>query len=191
MEGFAGGATIGKRLVNLVVVSVEGPMDVTKAFLRNISKIYWLFFLADWLIGFVTDGDPRQRYFDRFSNTTVVRTDVQEVFYGAYQPPGGPAPTPMPPGSPQPTQQQRYPQQQYQQSQPQQHPTQQTVPSQPAAGAQETAEPVAQKPGAVTHTRSELVALRKDDLIKIARDKGLKVSGTKRDLIDRIVGEGD
>jgi hypothetical protein len=33
--------------------------------------------------------------------------------------------------------------------------------------------------------------MRKDDLVKIARDKGLKISGTKRDLIDRILGVAD
>jgi hypothetical protein len=31
--------------------------------------------------------------------------------------------------------------------------------------------------------------MRKDELMKLARDKGLKTSGTKRDIIDRLLGE--
>jgi hypothetical protein len=38
-------------------------------------------------------------------------------------------------------------------------------------------------------TREELVNMRKDELIKQARDKGLKTTGTKRDIIDRLLGE--
>jgi len=38
-------------------------------------------------------------------------------------------------------------------------------------------------------TREELVNLRKDELTKIARESDLKISGTKRDIIDRILGE--
>jgi hypothetical protein len=49
--------------------------------------------------------------------------------------------------------------------------------------------PVTEQAGEVKYTRSELVNLRKDELIKIARQRDLKTSGTKRDLIDRILGE--
>lgn len=183
------GATIGKQFLNLRVVSLEGPMNFTNALVRNISKIYWIFFLIDWIIGFVTDGDPRQRWFDRFSNTTVVRTDIQEIIPGAYQPGGGIMPTPMPPMQPQP---------QYG-SQPGQSPQYQQPPQQPYQAQQsaqpETVEkkmvPVAESTSTGAYTRSELLALKKDELVKIAKDKGLMTSGTKRDLIDRILGEGD
>jgi uncharacterized RDD family membrane protein YckC len=189
------GATIGKQLLNLRVVSLEGPMNFTNALVRNISKIYWLFFLIDWIVGFVTDGDPRQRWFDRFSNTTVVRTDVPEIIPGAYQPGGGIVPAPMPPMQPQP-QYGAPPQygaqpgqpQQYQQSQGQ--PYQEQHLEQPAT-VEKKAVPVTESTTPETYTRSDLVALKKDELVNIAKDKGLKTSGTKRDLIDRILGEGD
>jgi hypothetical protein len=155
-----------------------------------------LAFLIDWLIGFVTDGDPRQRFLDRIANTSVVRTDVQEIIPGAFQPPGGPIPAPVAPqqapyGQPQQT---PYGQPQYTAPQPQQ-----TQPSQPSAqpepsttqtpAKEETVEPQAEVSGDKTYTRSELVAMRKDDLTKISRQKNMKTTGTKRDLIDRILGE--
>jgi uncharacterized RDD family membrane protein YckC len=195
LEG-TGGATIGKRLMNLVVVSVEGPMDITKGFIRNISKIYGLAFLIDWIIGFVTDGDPRQRFLDRIANTSVVRTDVQEIMPGAFQPPGGPIPAPVTPQQAPYGQPQQAPYGQPQYTAPQ---SQQTQPSQPsgqpeptptqAPVTEEKAEPQAEVSGDKTYSRSELVAMRKDDLTKIARQKNMKTTGTKRDLIDRILGE--
>ena len=193
------GATIGKRVLNLQVVPVEGPMDFIKALIRNISKIYWILILIDWIVGFVTDGDPRQRFLDRVADTTVVRTDMQEVFLGAYQPPAGPMPAPYYPHagpSPYPPQQASY----QGPSQPQPYPQPQSaVPRQEYTPpeTQETAPMVPKKESTIPtaegvpkeYTRDELVNLRKDELMKIARDKNMKISGTKRDLIDRILGE--
>jgi len=69
------GATVGKRILGLKVQTVNGgkvPYD--KAFIRNISKIYWLFLLIDWLIAIVTPGtDRRQKYSDRIAGTTIVQ----------------------------------------------------------------------------------------------------------------------
>ncbi len=67
------GATIGKMLLKLEVVSVSsaGPMDITKALMRNLSKIHGLLLLLDVIIAFLTDGKPKQRYLDRFAHTTV------------------------------------------------------------------------------------------------------------------------
>ncbi len=111
------GATVGKKLVSLQVVAVDGLMDMPRAMIRNISKIYWLFLLLDLLLGGATQGDPRQRYLDRIAHTTVTRIDQQaymeEQFRmmqhvpphpappppGAYPPPGAPAP-PAPPAAP-------------------------------------------------------------------------------------------
>ncbi|UCE73448.1 MAG: RDD family protein [Methanomassiliicoccales archaeon] len=195
LEGTTG-ATLGKRVMNLQVVSLEGPMDLGKAFIRNITKIYWLILALDWLVGFITDGDPRQRYLDRIANTTVIKTDEQEIFQGAFQPPGRPMPAPMPPPQgppPYPASQPPYPgpaQQPQPGPQPQAPPQQQvTGPAPASTPAPEKVEPVAAETAPKTYTREELVAMRKDDLVKIARDKGLKISGTKRDLIDRILGE--
>ena len=192
LEGVMG-ATIGKKVLNLRVVSFEGPMSISKAFIRNISKIIWIIFLLDWVAGFITDGDPRQRYTDRIANTTVIRTDIQEVFAGAYQPPAGPMPQPYgqpPPGPAYGAPPGQYPQQR--QPYPQQPPSAQQPEHAPSPQQHEAAEPTAEltaAEGEPEYTREELVNMRKDDLIKIAKGKGMKVSGTKRDLIDRILGE--
>ena len=95
-EGFWG-ATIGKRVVNLRVVGTSGPMDLVKAGIRNISKIYWLFLLLDWLVGLATEGDPRQKFMDRFAGTTVVRTDPQAYMEEQFRQMGTPPPHPVAP----------------------------------------------------------------------------------------------
>lgn len=195
LEGMSGHATIGKRVLNLTVVSTEGPMEFNKALIRNVTKIHGLILLIDWIVGFVTEGDPRQRYLDRIAFTSVVRTDAQEVFRGAYQPPAGPLPQPYT-GARQP----QYQGPQYQQPQYQQPQAQQGYAPGPEGGygapatqptyaaPQEKVEPVAKEPK-TSFSREELLNMKKDELINLARDKDLKVSGTKRDLIDRLLGE--
>ena len=95
------GATLGKKLVSLQVVATDGLMDLPRAMIRNVSKVYWLFFLVDLLLGALTPGDPRQRYMDRVAHTTVTRVDQQaymeEQFRMMQHVP--PHPTPPPPGS--------------------------------------------------------------------------------------------
>jgi uncharacterized RDD family membrane protein YckC len=89
------GATIGKRVLGLQVQMENGgkvPFD--KAFIRNISKIYPLFLLLDWLIGVATSGaDRRQKYTDRIAGTTVA--SVRQAFASppSSQPPPPPPPT--------------------------------------------------------------------------------------------------
>ncbi len=51
-----------------------GKVTFDKSFIRNISKIYWLFLFLDWLIGIVTAGTKRQKYTDRMAGTIVVQT---------------------------------------------------------------------------------------------------------------------
>jgi uncharacterized RDD family membrane protein YckC len=85
------GATFGKRFMGLHVQTVNGgkvPFD--KAFIRNISKIFWPFLLLDWLIGIVTPGDKRQKYSDRIAGTVVVQTKQP---FGTAPPPPPPPPT--------------------------------------------------------------------------------------------------
>ena len=85
------GSTIGKRMMKLHVVPISGAMTFDRGLKRNISKIYWVALLLDVLIGFLTEGDPRQRYLDRAAGTTV-----------AFDVPPQPAPyTPQPPPPPQ------------------------------------------------------------------------------------------
>lgn len=92
------GGTIGKRLVHLRVQGIDAPMRLRKALVRNASKINPVLLLLDWLLGFATSGDPRQRYFDRFARTTVIRVDphayVEEQFRAMQHQP--PQPTPPP-----------------------------------------------------------------------------------------------
>jgi len=85
------GATVGKRLLGLQVSVAEGgklPLD--KAFIRNISKIYWIFLLIDWLLGILTPGNNKQKYSDRFAGTIV--TQIGPAF-GSAPPPPPPPPT--------------------------------------------------------------------------------------------------
>jgi uncharacterized RDD family membrane protein YckC len=87
----SGGATFGKRMMKLHVIAISGQMSMERALKRNISKIYWPALLLDLLIGFLTEGDPRQRYMDRVAGTTVVPVES-----------AAPAPyTPQPPAPPQ------------------------------------------------------------------------------------------
>ena len=89
------GATIGKRVLGLHVQMVNGgKVDFGKAFIRNISKIYPLFLLLDWLVGIATPGaDRRQKYTDRIAGTTVVSLK-QPFSTGTQTPPPPPPPPP-------------------------------------------------------------------------------------------------
>src|SRR2546429_1537822 len=95
-------ATIGKRLLKLRVVAIEGNLDIMHCVIRNISKIYWLLFLLDVIVGGVTQADPRQRLFDRLARTTVTRVDqgayMEEQFRMMQH--AGPYPMTMPQAPP-------------------------------------------------------------------------------------------
>jgi len=75
MEGSAG-TTIGKRFMDLKVRSLRGSMSYTKAFVRSFTKawipVFAFLFALDLIIGFVTQGDPRQRFSDTVADTAVV-----------------------------------------------------------------------------------------------------------------------
>jgi len=75
LETWWNGQTVGKRLLGLQVQTTKGGRETfEKALIRNISKIYWLLVLLDWIIALVTPGpDRRQKISDRFAGTTVVR----------------------------------------------------------------------------------------------------------------------
>lgn len=90
------GATLGKRVMGLKVQTVNGgKVTFEKAFIRNISKIFWLFLLLDWILGVVTPGhDQRQKYSDRIAGTTVV--SVRQPFSSSAT---SPPPPPPPPAS--------------------------------------------------------------------------------------------
>ena len=88
----AWGATVGKKLLGMQVQTVNGgKVPFGKAFVRNISKIFWLFLLLDWIIGLATPGpDRRQKYTDRMAGTTVAQ--VRQAFGSATPPPPPPPP---------------------------------------------------------------------------------------------------
>lgn len=93
MESSVSADTLGKRFMGLKVQMLDGSKAPSnKVLTRNLSKIFWIIFLIDFLIGIATPGpDPRQRYFDRIAGTTVV--SVKQVF-GATAPPPPPPPPP-------------------------------------------------------------------------------------------------
>ncbi len=97
LESSSGGATLGKKIMKLRVISTNGPMSVKKAAIRNISKIHGTFLLLDWLVGFVSEGDPKQKMLDRSAGTTVILTtsltDQQQHTYQSQQ--AGYAPPPQ------------------------------------------------------------------------------------------------
>ena len=66
------GYTIGKKIVNLKVLTEDGNRpSLESAFTRNISKIHVIFLLLDTIGGFFLSKDPNQKYIDQISHTTV------------------------------------------------------------------------------------------------------------------------
>ena len=66
------GATMGKRLLSLkVVTKTGGKPSFGQAFIRNISKIHQVLLLLDLIGGLITSTDLHQKYTDRIANTTV------------------------------------------------------------------------------------------------------------------------
>ena len=94
----AWGGTIGKRAMGLQVQTVNGGrIDIAKSFIRNISKIFWLFLILDWLIAVVTAGnDRRQKLTDRWAGTTVIQLRKSPIQFTT-------SPTALPTSSPPPT----------------------------------------------------------------------------------------
>jgi hypothetical protein len=66
--------TIGKGLMGLTVVTTDGSrVDYAKAFLRNLSKVYWLLLLLDLIAGFLMhDVAPGQKFSDHIAKTNVI-----------------------------------------------------------------------------------------------------------------------
>lgn len=70
MEGKTS-STLGKRLLKLRVMAVQGDMNYKKAFIRSLSKILYLPLIVDVLLGFLF-GDSNDRILDKASRTYVV-----------------------------------------------------------------------------------------------------------------------
>lgn len=96
-EGFWG-ASLGKKIMGLRVVGTTGPLDIVKAVMRNVTKVFGLFLLLDWIVGLATEGDPRQKFSDRFAGTTVVRADQHAYLEEQFRQMATPPPHPQAPG---------------------------------------------------------------------------------------------
>jgi uncharacterized RDD family membrane protein YckC len=69
----AQGATIGKRIFQLKVVSKTGSNpNFAEGFVRNLSKIYWLLLLLDVIVGLALSKGYQQKYSDQLMGTKVV-----------------------------------------------------------------------------------------------------------------------
>jgi uncharacterized RDD family membrane protein YckC len=67
------GATIGKSVMKLKVVGKSGGNPTfVEAFIRNVSKIYWLLLLLDVIVGLATTKGYQQKYSDHIAGTSVV-----------------------------------------------------------------------------------------------------------------------
>jgi uncharacterized RDD family membrane protein YckC len=70
------GGTLGKVMMRLKAVSVSGQMNSSQAMMRNVSKVFAVFLLLDWVIGMLTDtSDPRQKWLDQLAKTSVIAID--------------------------------------------------------------------------------------------------------------------
>jgi uncharacterized RDD family membrane protein YckC len=69
------GSTIGKGMFGLKVKSKTGSNPtLAEAFIRNLSKIYWLLLLLDIIVGLALTKGYLQKYTDTLVGTTVVST---------------------------------------------------------------------------------------------------------------------
>jgi len=93
------GASIGKMALGFRVTTLDGQKPtMDKSLIRNLSKIYWLLQLLDFLLGLLTPGDPQQKYTDRIAGTRVVRGGPIQMLSPRYPPPPPPS-YPLPPPS--------------------------------------------------------------------------------------------
>lgn len=67
------GATFGKQIMGLKVVSKTGSKPTFgEAFIRNVSKIYWVLLLLDVIVGLAVSKGYSQKYTDHLMGTSVV-----------------------------------------------------------------------------------------------------------------------
>jgi uncharacterized RDD family membrane protein YckC len=66
------GATLGKSVMGLKVVTLEGRVpSLEQALIRDFSKINWVLLLLDVVFGLATDKEYRQKFSDRYARTLV------------------------------------------------------------------------------------------------------------------------
>jgi uncharacterized RDD family membrane protein YckC len=73
------GYTIGKRVMNLEVVSLDGrPYDLQRGLIRNFSKIHVILLVLDLLGGLLAENRTNMRYLDTVVKCEVVDAQVAE-----------------------------------------------------------------------------------------------------------------
>jgi len=70
---YSSGGTIGKMIMGLKVVSIKGKVELSDALVSNITKIYSLLLLIEFISTLVVETtDAHQRYMDKLAKTTVI-----------------------------------------------------------------------------------------------------------------------
>ncbi|WP_455645169.1 RDD family protein [Methanosphaera sp.] len=69
--------TIGKRITHLYVSDAEGYMTYKKAFIRNLTKLFWIPLIFDILIGKILNYPSR--LFDKIAGTDVYKDKELEL----------------------------------------------------------------------------------------------------------------
>ena len=73
---FSAGGTVGKMVMHMKTVPIVGEMTLSRALLRNFTKIFGLLLLLDWVIGMAVETrDPRQKWTDQVAHTSVIVHD--------------------------------------------------------------------------------------------------------------------
>ncbi len=66
--------TVGKKICKMIVVSIDGPMTLSKSIIRNVPKMFWFIFLPfDIFLGLASKYDPRGRWVDIIAQTVVIK----------------------------------------------------------------------------------------------------------------------
>lgn len=70
---YSWGGTIGKLIMGLRVVSTKGKLELMDTLVRNITKVYSLLLLIEFIVTLVVETtDAHQRYLDKLAKTTVI-----------------------------------------------------------------------------------------------------------------------
>jgi uncharacterized RDD family membrane protein YckC len=77
MEGKKG-FTIGKETMKIKVIALNDEMDYKRAFIRNLTKIYWFPLIPDFFLGWVI-GDTNRRFFDHIASTQVINLNKKKL----------------------------------------------------------------------------------------------------------------
>jgi uncharacterized RDD family membrane protein YckC len=73
---FSAGGTVGKMVMHMKVVPMTGQLTMSRVVLRNVTKVFGLLLLLDWIIGLAVETrDPRQKWTDQVAHTSVIGYD--------------------------------------------------------------------------------------------------------------------